>query len=113
MGNFFNKVTKQYLTSVHTPDFINDTNYIKVDIPLENVPVKYWKPKIDNSGIEEMTVNEKKPIDLIVSKAIKSSEIKTKTYQLTMVSNGEKVLIDQIEAAETKTELDNIIDNRT
>jgi len=59
MANVINKTTKQYLTSVHTPDYSAADWIINPALPA--VDKKYWK--IVGNLVKSMTVNEKKAVD--------------------------------------------------
>ncbi len=63
MANVINKTTLQYLKSVNTIDYLNDSNWIiNPDLSsLQTVPAKYWK--VDGDNIVEMTEAEKSVID--------------------------------------------------
>lgn len=67
MANVYDKVKKQYLRSVHTPDFLGNPNYlINPDTSLvEGEPVHYWK-EVDGTLLA-MSQAEKDVVDAAIA----------------------------------------------
>lgn len=62
MANVLNRVTKEYLTSVNTPDYSESYWVINPDLSnVHGVPNKYWK--ITGNTITEMDQDEKDAVD--------------------------------------------------
>jgi len=94
MANVLNKLTKQYLRSVNTPDFSPDEWLINPILP--NCDQKFWL--IEGDTIREMTNEEK--------------DAYTYTYESTAYLIAEKQLLTNIDGADYETD-DNAIINPT
>jgi hypothetical protein len=70
MADVYNKVTGEYVRSVHTPDFSSDPDWLINPslAAVEGVPRRYWKVEFDN--IVEMTQAEKDNKDAEIAAAI-------------------------------------------
>lgn len=78
MAATWNKVTKEYRPSVHTPDFAADPDVVVFARARDNadrdallasaVPPKYWKP--DGDRVVEMTTAEKAATDATAQAAL-------------------------------------------
>ncbi len=85
MANVVNRTTKQYLTSVNTPDFPTEDWIINPDLSaVAGVPSKFWN--ITGDVITEMSDAEKDTAELRNVKEDKSDAIDAKTERL--ISEG-------------------------
>ena len=72
MSNVLNRTTKEYRTSVNTPDYPEVTWIINPDLSaVQSVPVKYWK--IVGDTVTEMNQSEKDAVDAALFPGIKTS----------------------------------------
>lgn len=92
MANVLNRTSKQYRTSVHTPDFPDTDWVINPDISaLGSVPAKHWKINPDDTVVE-MTQAEKDAVDndpgaLTALKAQRYTQIDKRTVVLIMAGH--------------------------
>lgn len=83
MANVLHRVTKEYLYSVSTPDYPEDTWIINPDLTaVFGVPKQYWK--IEGDIISEMNQSEKNVIDALMLPGIKEER---KSYLRTYADN--------------------------
>jgi hypothetical protein len=89
MANVLNRTTKEYLTSVNTPDYPPEMWVINPnveDLLARGVPTRYWKINPDDT-VEEMSPTEKEavdndPVQLEKLKAERRLQIDLKTQEL-------------------------------
>lgn len=79
MASVLNKITKQYIRSVHTPDFSPSDWIVNPDLSaVEGVPVEYWK--ITGDVVSEMNQSEKDAVDAVLIVGEKQAKINEFTY---------------------------------
>jgi len=77
MATVFNRITKQLITSVNTPDYSVLDWVVNPDLSaLENVPQKYWK--VSGDSVIEMTAQEKSAVDAALL-TVRRDQIEAKT----------------------------------
>lgn len=77
MATVFNRITKQLIQSVNTPDYPESSWIVNPDLSwLENVPQKYWK--VVGDSVVEMSAAEKTAVDAALL-AVRRDQIEAKT----------------------------------
>lgn len=91
MSDVLNRTTKQYLSSVNTPDYLEIDWIINPDLSaVVGVPQKYWK--ISGDSVLEMNAEEKIAVDLAEANA--TPFVGNENYQVD-IYNANKYLVSQ------------------